>query len=694
MHTIDDSRQLLLDEIGPTPDLTFIRGYGNIGDELIWAGTRRLLDGHVYREISLDELSSSGGDTALLCGGGAFSHHYNEFMPEALAIAEMRFDRVIVLPSTFDVEEERVRNALRRTKATVFARERESFSRIAGLCDARLAHDCAFFFDFSPYSTSGTGTLSAFRTDHECAGRGDLPPHNNDLSVTCRTLDEWLSAIAQHAVVHTDRAHVMIAAALMGKEVGYSSSSYFKVDAIAESCLQQCRVAKLPHPPEPVTVSAAEAPIVTRTRDRLRELAMQKPARKIATGHAGHTARVTAVILSRDRPDTVLRAIDSVLSAEAPVKVLVLDQASSRRTRDLLRTKMLDPRVDVRLTNRNLHCSGGRQHAVEMIDTEFVHFLDDDAELMPGALEHMIAELDEHPEAMAVTPFVVYADGTMYHFGGWVERSRETVRFEVHGHCQPVEQIRHEITGPTGWAPGTAALIRRRVFDEVPLDTRLSYFEDNDWSLRVDARWPRSFRRCREAIVMHSMPRKISRSASFIDRARTVMDLVNHARFLHTHGVVLVDGVSWVLPELIRPNGGLDLAAAKLLLEIVLARGVEWTLMEWMNGGLTPVFASVQFARAEQMRAEIENERQTQFAYAEQMRAQIENERQNQLAYAEQMRAAIENERQTIASWKERSALLDLIENGPWWRLRSRLLPLRPAVVALRQLTRRVGGHG
>jgi GT2 family glycosyltransferase/exopolysaccharide biosynthesis predicted pyruvyltransferase EpsI len=673
MHTIDDSRQLLLDEIGPTPDLTFIRGHGNIGDELIWAGTRRLLDGHVYREIGLEELSSSSGDTALLCGGGAFSHHYNEFMPEALAIAEMRFDRVIVLPSTFDVEEERVRNALRRTKATVFARERESFARIAGLCEARLAHDCAFFFDFSPYSTSGTGTLSAFRTDRECSGRSDLPPHNNDISVTCRTLDEWLSAIAQHAVVHTDRAHVMIAAALMGKEVWYSSSSYFKVDAIAESCLQEFRVAKLPHAPEPVTVNAAEAPIVTRTRERLRALAMQKPARTIATCQ---TARVTAVILSRDRPDTVLRAIDSVLAAEAPVKVLVLDQASSDRTRELLRTRTQDPRVDVRLTNRNLHCSGGRQHAVEMIDTEFVHFLDDDAELMPGALEHMIAELDEHPEAVAVTPFVVYADGTMYHFGGWVERSRETVRFEVHGHSQPLEQIRDETTGPTGWAPGTALLIRRCVFDEVPLDTRLSYFEDNDWSLRVDARWPRSFRRCREAIVMHAVPREVSRSGSFIDRARTVIDLVNHARFLHTHGVVLVDGVSWVLPELIQPNGVLDLAAAKLLLEIVLARGVEWTLMEWMNGGLTPVFASVQFAHAEQVRAQIENERQTQFAYAE------------------QMRAAIENERQAIAWWKERSALLDLIENGPWWRLRSRLLPLRPAVVALRQLTRRVGGHG
>ena len=37
------SRDLLLGAIGEPEDLTFIRLYGNIGDELIYAGTRQLL---------------------------------------------------------------------------------------------------------------------------------------------------------------------------------------------------------------------------------------------------------------------------------------------------------------------------------------------------------------------------------------------------------------------------------------------------------------------------------------------------------------------------------------------------------------------------------------------------------------------------------------------------------------------------
>ena len=125
---------------------------------------------------------------ALLCGGGAFCRTYNEFMPEALAIAELRFERVIVLPSSFEVEEDRVRDALMRTGATVFARERESYRRISGLCDARLAHDCAFYFDYSSYAERpAAGTLVSLRTDAERLGDGALPEGNDDISSTCTT---------------------------------------------------------------------------------------------------------------------------------------------------------------------------------------------------------------------------------------------------------------------------------------------------------------------------------------------------------------------------------------------------------------------------------------------------------------------------------------------------------------------------
>src|SRR3954451_11106251 len=120
MRSVGASRAALLAEIGDRRELTFIRGHGNVGDQLIWEGTRQLLAGHVYREIGVDELGSARGDTALLTGGGAFSREYNEFMPEALAVAGQCYERVILLPSSFDVSVDRVRDALLDTSAVVF----------------------------------------------------------------------------------------------------------------------------------------------------------------------------------------------------------------------------------------------------------------------------------------------------------------------------------------------------------------------------------------------------------------------------------------------------------------------------------------------------------------------------------------------------------------------------------------------
>jgi hypothetical protein len=127
---IERSRQEILQTIGEITDLALVRCPGDMGDELIRAGTRELLKGYAYREVLLDELPGAGGDTALVCGSGGFCHSYHAVMPHVLAVAEMRFKRVIVLPSSFDTSVGVVRDALRHTQAVIFAREQESYDQI------------------------------------------------------------------------------------------------------------------------------------------------------------------------------------------------------------------------------------------------------------------------------------------------------------------------------------------------------------------------------------------------------------------------------------------------------------------------------------------------------------------------------------------------------------------------------------
>lgn len=239
-----ESRRKILAEIGAETDVTFVRGLGNLGDELIWAGTRSLLSGLDHREIGVEKIAEHRGRLAVLTGGGAWCKPYHEIMPHTLRVAEENFERVIVLPSSFDVSVPSVRAALRGTKAWVFAREQISYDQIKDLCRAALAFDCAFYFPMKAVS-QGEGILNAFRCDGESIGTFRLPADNVDISVTCSSLEVWLHTIATHAVVRTDRAHVMIAAALMGKRVEFFPSSYHKLPAIADYCLRDFDVSSL-----------------------------------------------------------------------------------------------------------------------------------------------------------------------------------------------------------------------------------------------------------------------------------------------------------------------------------------------------------------------------------------------------------------------------------------------------------------
>ncbi len=219
--SLSESRNLLLSTIGPGP-IRFVSPGGNTGDRLIDAGAARLLRG-IPR--------SKDAETVVVGGSGGWCRAYHS-MPARVARLESEGHRVIVLPSTFDVEEPTVCTFLDSTSALLFAREIRSHSD-TGL---PLAHCPSFFYDFRPYRKRGNGTLHAFRTDRESAG-DPLPRANIDISRRYLDLDRWLKVISRHSIVRTDRAHVMIAAALMGKHVVVRSNSYFKVDNLAATWL-------------------------------------------------------------------------------------------------------------------------------------------------------------------------------------------------------------------------------------------------------------------------------------------------------------------------------------------------------------------------------------------------------------------------------------------------------------------------
>jgi GT2 family glycosyltransferase len=672
------SAEALLDEIGDDRELTLVHGPSSISETLTRAGTFRLLQGRAYEVVGVDTLPLSSGDTALLLGSGGFCRPYHDWMPRALAIAELRFERVIVLPSSFDTSEDVVRSVLQRTRASVFAREAESLRQIQGLCRARAAHDCAFFFDYSGHPHRGEGTLNAFRTDREATEGELLVDDNDDISATAASLEQWLEAIESHAVVRTDRAHVMIAAALMGKEVEAAPCNYHKVQALATTWLRDFPVRMIPAP---------RAPPATRQFVPARAVsgihALQAAAVPPPRIHTGDTeARVTAVIVTRDRPELAAGAARSVTSSTIPVRVVIIDNNSALSSRrELAALTADDPRIQIRMSDSNLGCAGGRRLGVQLVSTEFVLFLDDDAELINGALEHLLVDLDAHPAAAAVTALVVGPAGSVQAYGGAMEVSEGAVAFRFDGELRAFDDPSLAATGPTGWAPGGAALLRTATLRQVPLDDRMAaHYEDNDWCYRVELLRPGSFRRCREALVIHHHDRLVprTRSSSRLSECSWAAERLSaHANFYRANGRILDLDLFSFLPELQMPDGSIDLPAARLLLELIATRGTDWMVMEWINGGLAPLLTDRhQLAR---LRDE-SSAREAQVAELNLRTVALEADRSAlaaEVAVLSSGTVALKEERVLL---QQRAETLARIEAGGWWQLRSRLwLPLRVA---------------
>jgi hypothetical protein len=226
MQSLDASRTLLLDAVSGA-DVTFYRSEGNRGDDLIEAGTRALLDGAgiPYRFLFKEDIRQFSGDLLLIGGGGGWCHYWRH-SPSVL-IDATGFERVVVFPSTFDMTEPLTAFVVQHTTATLFAREMVS-AKVA-----TFAHCPAMFYPFRS-RRHGAGILHAFRTDHESSG-APVPPDNVDIASISCSLEAWLSLIDHFREVHTDRAHVLIAAAMLGKRVRWRPNGYFKVRAIAET---------------------------------------------------------------------------------------------------------------------------------------------------------------------------------------------------------------------------------------------------------------------------------------------------------------------------------------------------------------------------------------------------------------------------------------------------------------------------
>jgi len=172
---------------------------------------------------------------------------------------------------------------------------------------------------------------------------------------------------------------------------------------------------------------------------------------------------------------------------EPPLEIIVVDNASSDRSIEIIRREA--PDAEVIVNERNLLFAAGNnvglRRAIER-GGSYVLLLNNDTEVEPSFAAAMLASLDRAPDAGIVGPKILYdGEPKRIWYGGagfyplfWIPRHRD---------IRKIDGTFPERGGETGWVSGCAMLVRREVIERIGmLDPSYTiYCEDVDYCLRA-----------------------------------------------------------------------------------------------------------------------------------------------------------------------------------------------------------------
>jgi len=221
----------------------FYRFPGNYGDSLIYHGTKTLLD-ELNIDINFVETDSDiVNDILFIDGGGNLVDEYDDVY-SFLVKKHRMYKKIVLLPHTIRGERQSKLIQSLGSNVTIFCREKITYEFVkknVTKAECYLWFDCAFYNDLKDYSGAGEGILNSFRVDVE-SNKKELPTDNEDISYNgwcMKPLLGFLKKIEKYKEIRTDRLHVAIASAMLGKRVLFYFNSYYKNMAVYEYSLKK-----------------------------------------------------------------------------------------------------------------------------------------------------------------------------------------------------------------------------------------------------------------------------------------------------------------------------------------------------------------------------------------------------------------------------------------------------------------------
>jgi exopolysaccharide biosynthesis predicted pyruvyltransferase EpsI len=230
-------------EFGKHRSLIEIENTGNWGDALIHAGQREffrdkriIVERHSIAKLrklnpfQLFSLSRFCTRRAVISGGGPWCDWYTR--PLEMKRVSRYFSRILIMPSSYTCSP-----ALNSNRAEFWRRDNSESAETVPT--SAFCHDLAFYL--SPKKRFPKQKLALmFRDDIE-RGEFNLPFGNRDISSegTHRSSpDDFFDRIGEYEIIVTNRLHVGIAGALLGREVHLFKSRSKKIASVYEASLK------------------------------------------------------------------------------------------------------------------------------------------------------------------------------------------------------------------------------------------------------------------------------------------------------------------------------------------------------------------------------------------------------------------------------------------------------------------------